>query len=354
MISPILQSVMRPSLRSVMRSSTAGGTIVFIPEFIFTVNILADGDTFTIPTQNSGTFLCTIDWGDGSTSDITAYNDADLAHTYATAGDHMISISGQMGNIYFDGAGDKARIKHVHNLGLMGWAKLNGAFHGCAQMESFTVGTTDTSGVDNMSSMFRSCGHNSFKELDLSAFDTSAVTNMANMFFGAYSVVALDLTNFDTSLCTNMANMFRNMTDVVSVDVSSFTSEVLFTTALMFGFCDNLLELDVSGMTMALNKNMSSTFRGCDSLTSIIGVEDWDITSINGTGDLNSFISGGTGRMTTAQYDALLVKWDAQSVFAGMTPNFGTSTYTAGSAAATARANLIASDGWTITDGGTA
>ena len=59
--------------------------------------------------------------------------------------------------------------------------------------------------------------------------------------------------------------------------------------------------------------------------------------------------------MTTAQYDNLLVKWEAQaSGIPAMTPSFGASTYTGGSAAATARQDLIDIDGWSISDGGIA
>jgi hypothetical protein len=97
---------------------------------------------------------------------------------------------------------------------------------------------------------------------------------------------------------------------------------------------------------------MKFIFYDCNALTSLVGAEDFDITGLNSTNDLDNFIR--TGRMTTAQYDALLVKWDAQSVLSNLSPNFGASQYTAGSAAATARANLISSDGWTISDGGTA
>jgi hypothetical protein len=93
-------------------------------------------------------------------------------------------------------------------------------------------------------------------------------------------------------------------------------------------------------------------FRNCSSLADIIGVESFDIEGLNSTGDLNNFMINVT--IPTARYDALLVNWDAQEPFDGMSPNFGNSTYTAGSAAATARANLISNDGWTITDGGTA
>jgi hypothetical protein len=93
-------------------------------------------------------------------------------------------------------------------------------------------------------------------------------------------------------------------------------------------------------------------FRQSTGLTSIVGVEDFDISGLNSTADLTNFLT--EGGMTTAQYDATLINWDALTVFAGMSPSFGVSTYTGGGAAATARANLISSDGWTISDGGIA
>jgi len=58
--------------------------------------------------------------------------------------------------------------------------------------------------------------------------------------------------------------------------------------------------------------------------------------------------------ISTANYDALLIGWEGQSVVDGLSPHFGGSEYTSGGAAATARAALIADHGWTITDGGTA
>ena len=67
------------------------------------------------------------------------------------------------------------------------------------------------------------------------------------------------------------------------------------------------------------------------------------------------------GQLSTSNYDALLVKWGSQaSSIAASTNgnlqnvNMGTSTYTAGSAAATARNTLVNTYGWSITDGGTA
>ena len=48
--------------------------------------------------------------------------------------------------------------------------------------------------------------------LNLSSFDTSAVTNMGYMFRGCSGLTSLNLSNFDTSAVTNMTNMFQNCT----------------------------------------------------------------------------------------------------------------------------------------------
>jgi len=58
--------------------------------------------------------------------------------------------------------------------------------------------------------------------------------------------------------------------------------------------------------------------------------------------------------LSTANYDALLIAWAAQSVLSGLAIWFGASEYTGGGTAAAARASLIADDSWTITDGGIA
>ena len=403
----------------------------FTTEFAMTIATTGANETFTIPCQNVGTFNAGIEWGDGSVSTVTSYNDASLTHTYATAGDHLIRIRGSFPNIHFNDTGDKLKVKSVENLGVVGWTRLTAAFRGCTNMTSFTVGTTDTSSVTNMSSMFQSCSSltsldvssfdtssvatmssmfrslNNLTSLDVSSFDTSSVTDMSYMFRDSNNLTSLDVSNFNTSLVTNMSYMFRNSNSLTSLDVSNFDTTSATNMSNMFQFCSSLSSLDVSNFDTSSVTFISFMFYNCNSLTSldvssfdtssvtnfgfmfngtsslttldvsnfdtssatdqgsmrnmfnsssltsIVGAEDFDITSFNNTNSLTGFMNS-NARMTTAQYDALLVKWDAQSVLSNLSPNFGASQYTAGSAAATARANLISSDGWTISDGGTA
>ena len=319
-------------------------------EFAMTVTTTTANETFTIPCQNVGTFAAVIEWGDGSASTVTAYNDANLTHTFATAGDHLIRISGSFPNIYFNNGGDKLKVKSVDNLGIVGWTKLNNAFRGCSNMTSFTAGTTDTSSVTDMSSMFRSCS--SLTALDLSNFNTTAVVTMNAMFYVCSSLTALNVSSFNTTVVTDMSSMVRRCSSLTSLDVSNFNTAAVTNMSSMFRGCSSLTALDLSNFNTAAVTNMNAMFYKSSSLTDIIGVEDFNIEGLDAVGDLNNFMINVT--LPTARYDALLINWDAQEPFDAMTPNFGSSTYTGGGTAAAARANLISNDGWTITDGGIA
>jgi surface protein len=312
-------------------SGPSGGPVIAVAlsdtastnnNFDFTVTTTTSSETFTIPCQNSGTFDATVDWGDGSTSAITAYNDADLAHIYATAGDHDISISGTFPNIYFNNGGDKDKVKSVTNLGSVGWTSFQRSFRGCSNMTSFDAGDCDTSSATSAREMFYNC--TSLTSVDVSSFDTSSVTTMQYIFGFCSSITSLDLSNFDTSSVTLFANAFRSCTSLTSVDVSSF---------------------DTSSAT-----NMISMFSSCSSLTTVTGIEDFDITGL-AANQMTNFLNSST--LSTAVYDELLVNWEGQTGYNNQNPHFGSSTYTAGSAAATARAALVTA-GWSITDGGTA
>ena len=349
----------------------------YTTEFAMIVATTTASETFTIPCQNVGTFNAVIDWGDNSNhSTITTYNDADLAHVYNSPGDHVIRITGTFPNLRFNNTGDKLKVKSVENFGKVGWISLTQAFYGCTNMTSFIAGTCDTSAVTNMSDMFRTCsgltsldvtnfntalvtnmnkifrGCSSLTSLDVTNFNTALVNDMLGMFYDCIGLTSLDVTNFNTASATNMSDMFRSCTVLTSLDVTNFNTALVTDINSMFYGCTGLTSLDVSGFNTASVTDMFKMFFGCTSLTDIVGVDAWDIGGLNSTGDLTNFATNVT--LPTARYDALLLAWEAQDPFDGMSPNFGSSTYTGGGAVATAHASLISRDGWTITDGGVA
>jgi len=349
-------------------SITDGGA--FHTEFIMTVATTAPSESFTIPCRNEGTFNAIVDWGDGSTSPITAYNSANLAHVYASAGDHVIIVSGMFPNIYFANAGDKLKVKSVSNLGIVGWLTLYRAFYGCSNMTIFSAGNTDTSNVTNMSYMFNACSK--LTTLDVSNFDTSNVTNMSYMFYACSKLTTLDVSNFDTSNVTNMESMFFQCSNLTTIDVSNFDTSNVTNMQQMFFQCSKLTTLDVSNFDTSNVTNMYRMFFGCYSLTTIdvsnfdtrnvtnmmfmfaycssltdVQVDLFDISNVT---NLSLFMLGDT--LLTSRYDAILTSWANQIVKPNLAPSFGSSKYSAGSPAETARASLINEDGWSITDGG--
>jgi surface protein len=366
-------------------------------DFVLVMRTTGEAETVTIPCRNVGVFDAVIDWGDGSTSEITAYNDADLAHEYAVAGDHEIRVSGSFPNIYFNNAGDKLKLIKVLNLGNVGWNTFAASFYGCgnlveilnsssiAAVTSFTsfchgcddlvkldLSLVDMSDVTAMNAMFYGCA--GLTALDVSGFDTAKVTNMYAMFRGCGSLTALDVSGFDTAKVTDMSSMFRDCGSLTALDVSGFNTSQCVTLNAMFYGCAGLTALDVSGFDTAKVTDMSSMFRDCAGLTAldVSGFDTAKVTIIGGmfrgcasltsldlagfdieaVTNFADFMVGTT--ILTSDYDGLLVAWDAQDPNNSLSVNFGGSKYTAGGAAAAARASLISGDSWTITDGGTA
>ncbi len=79
-------------------------------------------------------------------------------------------------------------------------------------------------------------GFNKMTSIDLSALDTSEVTNMQGMFGGCSSLTSLDVSKFDTSKVTNMMSMFGRCSSLTSLDVSKF--DISNVTNMDFMFCD--------------------------------------------------------------------------------------------------------------------
>ena len=76
--------------------------------FKIEIQTTSDGQSFTLPLVNPSTIRDTeggvaadygydfiVDWGDGNTSTVQAYNDANKVHSYETAGTYNIEIKGQ-------------------------------------------------------------------------------------------------------------------------------------------------------------------------------------------------------------------------------------------------------------------
>lgn len=276
-----------------------------VDDFVFTVDTTKAGsasDTFILPCGNTGTYNAIIHWGDATTSTITAYNDPDLTHVYSVGGIYQIRIesaTGEFGHILFNNGGDKLKIISIDQWGTIPFGNFDRSFYGCSNLIANYTDAPNLSGLapTGMFAFFRNCV---LWNGGVVGWDFSNITRTARMYMGC--------TIFNQPLL---------------IDTSSLQDA-----NLMLDACPNF------------DQDLSS----------------WDITQVT---NFSNFLR--SGQLSTANYNALLVGWEAnlQGTYpagagytATITVNFGSSTYTLASAAATARASLIITFGWTISDGG--
>jgi hypothetical protein len=294
-----------------------GSSIVqFVPTFEFSVKTdnagVSASNQFRMPLTTSTGLDFDVDWGDGSPiENITNHTLA--IHDYGTAGTYTINVTGSILGWSFNNGGDRLKMLDVKQ-----WSGLNistnAAFFGCTNL---TASATDAPLITStqLISCFRNCSN--FNGA-IGNWDMSNVTRLDVMLFGA-SLFNQDISTWDVSSVTVFSSMFNS--------------------AILFN--QNIGIWNTSSGT-----NLSFMFNNADGFDQ--DISNWDINQVT---NFSNFMTSATG-LSTTNYDLLLIGWEAQAPTSGLSVNFGGSQYTLLSAAATARASLIATYGWTITDGG--
>jgi len=259
----------------------------------------SNDDQFRLPLIAASNINATVNWGDGTSDNITSYNQSETTHTYSSIGGYDITIDGVIDGWKFgDGTvgGDKAKILLIEQYG------------------TFDVSTTDT---------FNGC-----TALNITATDAPTIssTNLLSTFFLCNSLTSLDFSGWDVSNVTNFSTMLKGCSGLTEAGVNS-----------------------IAGWDVGSGQDFSGMLIGVTNIGSL-NLSGWDITSAT---NFSGFING---NLSTNGYNALLISWAAQSFIQnGQTATFGGSTYTGGGTAAAARATLEAGKGgWNISDGGVA
>ena len=178
----------------------------------------------------------------------------------------------------------------LDNLDTSAVTNMNNMFNNCQALTSLDVSSFDTSAVTNMSNMFNNC--QALISLDVTHFDTSAVTDMSNMFYYCRALQSLDVTHFDTSAVANMSYMFYECYALASLDVSRFNTSAVTNMRDMFQDCRLLTTLDLSNFNTSLVTNMREMFQDCTSLTTIYASATFVVTQV--TISTNMFTSMST------------------------------------------------------------
>lgn len=209
--------------------------------FIINVIIPSDDMTFTWPIRmNDNTLIdCTIQWGDGTSDNISSKTSGAWTHVYTDYGVKSIAISGSCSAPIFEDYPESAsKLTNITNWGsVIGATDWSGAFSGCFRLaylnatDSFGTGVTNTAGmfydchsfigntslsdwimddVIDTSYMFWNC--DSFNQ-NVSGWNMASVENMAGMFGNdaiGMSIFNQDLKDWITDSVTNVDLMFKN------------------------------------------------------------------------------------------------------------------------------------------------
>lgn len=173
----------------------------------------------------------------------------------------------------------------------------------------------DVSGVTNMSGMFMFDTEkytSSLTELDVSSWDVSNVTDMSNMFSGAYSLANLDVSNWDVSSVTDMSSMFTFAESLTELDVSKWDVSNVTDMRYMFGGSSSirpgsssLKKLDVSKWNVSSVTDMEGMFYRINLLAEL-DVSSWNVSSVTNMSYMFS--------ETSSLLNLDVSKWDVSSV----------------------------------------
>ncbi|WP_298421759.1 BspA family leucine-rich repeat surface protein [uncultured Kordia sp.] len=338
----------------------------FANAFISTWETTTANENITIPTTGSG-YNYVVDWGDGI---IESGFTGSATHVYTTAGIYTISVIGDFPRIYFNGSGDKDKIKSIEQWGAQEWTSMKEAFRGCQFMAINATDSPNLSQATDLSRMFVICKQ--IETADLSNWDTSTITNMSAMF--NLSRFNGNVSTWDVGNVTNFKGMFKSATrfnqDISQWNIGEFVTgfidmSEMFQSALNFNQSLNTWDVSKADrmhfmFDRALRYNqpmnnwdvsnvifMNEMFDGARDFNQ--DLSSWDISTVD---TFVNFLTGSA--MSQQNYDNTLIGW--ATIDAGET---GLQTNVRFDADATyclafdAREALTSAPyNWDITDGG--
>jgi len=314
-------------------------------------------------TGNPLTYDYVVDWGDGNTDHITAWNQAELSHTYAASSTYTITIVGACPSLQQGVTGPasshRSKIQQISAWGNMGMVYMNNAFNDCYNLTLTATDKPDFSLCKDIRWMFVECraittgaedwdfsvgeftsirylfDHCDYFNCDVGGWNLTGITDMQGVF-NYCQRFNNNITGWDTSAVTNMSFLFffndlLNHASIANLDTSACTNFYG-----MFGFCNNF-NVDVSGWTIpsALGPvNMGQMFKSCDVFNH--SIDAWDVSAVTNMTEMfadafafnQGFPTWDTGNVTDMSYMFAATFGTGFGVFNGDISGFDTSKVT--------------------------
>jgi surface protein len=273
-------------------------------EFVITVKTDNPGSSaanqFTIPINGIYTYNYDVDCDDANpgTNTHTAQTGS-VTCTYGAPGTYTVTISGTFPAIYFNNGGDRLKLLSVDQWGSIAWSSFDSAFRGCNNMVLNALDVPNLSGVSSMYYTFAGAGSITTNAA-MNSWNTSSVTNMSGMFFGATNFNQ-NIGNWDTSSVTNMTGMFQSATNF-DQNIGSWNTGIVTNMSNMFYLASNFNQ-NIGSWNTSNVTTMANMFTGAVDFNQNIG--GWDTSSVtNMSGMFNA----------ASSFNQPLNAWDTSSV----------------------------------------
>ena len=304
--------------------------------FITTWRTTTPSESITLYTDGGATvsdFDAIIDWGDGTVEQITG-DDPDPSHSYTTAGDYEVRISGTFPHLdltdnadlftYGNNPGyaqNSAKLIGLKQWGNIAWESMENMFYQTPNLVSYTA--TDAPDVSLASSMEGMFAFTGLTMADLSGWDVSTITNFANMFTNATSF------NGDVSGWTFSSAPY------------SVANGLNFTG--MFNLASSFTGTGVAGWNVGNADSLAVMF--ADAAAFDADLSGWNISNVK-----DMFLMADGAGLSSSNYTTMLTAWSALNVQNNVDLGVGEATYTI--TGLSGREALVDTYGWTISDGG--
>lgn len=219
-------------------------------------NTTTNSQQIILPLDANGVYSFIVEWGDGTSSEISSWDDTDKLHTYTQAGTYTVKMYGHFSQLSMtDENGlfstynsDPKKLLDILQWGTNSWKKLDFMF---AFTDIAQLSATDLPDFSTMTSMIGTFYYAQLFNGQINNWNVSAVTSFRRCFQGA-QVFNQALNNWNTGSAIDLSLIF-NEASAFNQNINSWNVSNVQTLLMAFEFASvfnqPLGQWDVSQVT---------------------------------------------------------------------------------------------------------